>query len=479
MYIIKNALSNLVRNKRRNCLVGVISLTVIFATTISIVINTTTKEIINDYKGRFGSEVYIDLNMNKINEMAQSGEMMFDIENITAEQYMEFADSDCLKSYSLMGTIGVNFKGDIKAVGEDEAGDMENLFVVGNGENGEEGLEADMPTGNAYFVNDISLLDEFKNGRRKIIEGKVFTDKNEILVSEKFAEVNKLKVGSEIKVKGGYKAESKEESLKITGIYQDLTEEYGGIPIKLPGMNRRNDIIMSLESNFAKIYLDEISVEANYELKNPNLLDKFKKELEAKGLPEVYKATTDEASYNKIVAPVLGLQEITKTSMIAILIVGGIILLLVQSITVRERKYEIGVLRAMGMKKSKIGRMFIYENLVITSICLFIGFTVGGALSQNIANNLIASQVEIAEENSQNDFMGFENGGIIVEGSGVGIEVGGNNNAEMLSSIEIELSMESILKILAIAMVIVVLTSLIGVIVITRYEPMQILSERN
>ncbi len=478
MYIIKNALSNLVRNKRRNVLVGVISLTVIFATTISIVINTTTKEIINDYKGRFGSEVAIDIDINKINQMAQTGELMFDIENITADKYMDFADSDYLKSYSLKGSIGIDFKGEIKPVGQDDADEMGDIFIAGNGMEGEE--DPTMSTGNAYFINNISQLDEFKNGRRSIVEGKVFTEKNEILVSEDFAKLNNLKVGSEIKVKGGYNLKNKEENLKIAGIYKDLTEEYSGMPIKVPGMNRRNDIIMSLESDFAKNCLDEVYIEANYELKNPDLLEKFKVELDEKGLPEVYKASTDEATYNKIIAPVLGLEEITKTSMLAILIVGGIILLLVQSITVRERKYEIGVLRAMGMKKNNIARMFIYENLLITSICLLIGFTVGNVLSQNIADSLIESQVKIAEENSKNNFMNYGMDGVVIGGEAemsiIG-EVG--NEAEVLSNIDVQLSMESIFKILAVSLVIVIFTSLIGVIAITRYEPMQILSERN
>lgn len=95
-------------------------------------------------------------------------------------------------------------------------------------------------------------------------------------------------------------------------------------------------------------------VNAKYCLKNPSMLKDFEAELRAKGLDEYYLVSTDEAGYQKVVGPVEGLRKISLTFMIIVLIFGAVILIILSSIAIRERKYEIGVLRAMGMKKGKI-----------------------------------------------------------------------------------------------------------------------------
>ena len=47
-----------------------------------------------------------------------------------------------------------------------------------------------------------------------------------------------------------------------------------------------------------------------------------------------------------------------------ILIIGGIILAVLNVFNIRERKYEIGVLAAIGMKKTKIALQYAIELLV-------------------------------------------------------------------------------------------------------------------
>ncbi|MCG4735229.1 FtsX-like permease family protein, partial [Casaltella massiliensis] len=54
---------------------------------------------------------------------------------------------------------------------------------------------------------------------------------------------------------------------------------------------------------------------------------------------------------------------------------GGSILVLISILAIRERKYEIGVLRAMGMKKGKVALGLIFETLSMIFISLSIGLT--------------------------------------------------------------------------------------------------------
>ena len=68
MYIFKNAIKNIYRNKGRNILIGTIILGIIVSTVVAFSINTTTDGIIKDYKERFGSEVTIAPDMEKLME---------------------------------------------------------------------------------------------------------------------------------------------------------------------------------------------------------------------------------------------------------------------------------------------------------------------------------------------------------------------------------------------------------------------------
>lgn len=68
MYIIKNAIKNIARNKGRNLLLGFIIFALILATTVALVINATSRGIIEDYKTRFGSKVTLSVDFDKLME---------------------------------------------------------------------------------------------------------------------------------------------------------------------------------------------------------------------------------------------------------------------------------------------------------------------------------------------------------------------------------------------------------------------------
>ena len=59
MYVLKNSLKNLLRNKGRNMIVALIILAMLTFTAISMIINTATDRVIENYKQQFGSEIYL------------------------------------------------------------------------------------------------------------------------------------------------------------------------------------------------------------------------------------------------------------------------------------------------------------------------------------------------------------------------------------------------------------------------------------
>lgn len=474
MYIIKNAFKNLGRNKGRNILLGIIILATIISTTVALVINTTTTGIIEDYKTRFGSKVTLSVDFEKLmgetNASADGSFAFPTATEISPEQYMEFAKSKNLKSYLMNSRTGIAFE-KLKAVDE-----KENNNAVGSiGGNRDD--EFVNPTANLISYSDASKLPDFADGLRKIIEGSLYKGKNECIISSDFADLNKLKVGDEFQI---IDSSNKKNTitLKVAGIYADATKANDSVPkgvVSLNGssQNRRNEILVSLDTMMQNFNVSSLIVNAEYELKSPAMRADFEKELRDKGLPSEYNVETDEAGYNKIVAPVEGLSKISMTFMWVVLGIGGIVLLFITTLAIRERKYEIGVLRAMGMKKAKIAVMLVLEMVMLTTMCLGIGLGVVSAISQPVANSLISGQVEAIEKEPQSP-----QGGVNISGGTTGT-VGGESDEKPLSELDVSLTVDAALQICMVALILALLSCASGVIFITKYEPMKILSERN
>ncbi|MEG0307301.1 MAG: ABC transporter permease [Clostridium sp.] len=474
MYIFKNAMKNIWINKGRNTLIGIIILGIIASTVVAFSINTTTDEIIKDYKNRFGSEVSITPDMEKImsqnKEEGQGGFMsMGPVEQIKPKEYFDFAESEYLKESIFSSDIGA-ISGTLKALDEDIDNGNNGMMMSSQmiGENGKP-IELIPPTIKVIGNSSLESLEEFKNGKRKISDGEIYKEKDECIVSKEFSKLNNIKVGDFIEVNRVMETKGDSYKLKVTGIYFDSTEEYGGMPFKQAFMNRRNEILTSFETIDGIVGDGEVYVQAKYYLKDPDMIKDFEKEIRAKGLPDIYTVTTDEFSYNRIVAPVEGLGSTTLMFVLVVLGLGSVILILLNTLSIRERKYEIGVLRAIGMKKSKVAIGLIAESLIITTMCLGIGIGVGSAVSQPVSNSLLQKQIE-AQKTTQG-----------MAGQGMTVSVGsisGQVEEDTISEIDVTLNQKALLQVTGVALLMVLISSVVGVSYITKYEPRRILTER-
>ncbi|WP_041742577.1 FtsX-like permease family protein [Caldicellulosiruptor obsidiansis] len=75
--------------------------------------------------------------------------------------------------------------------------------------------------------------------------------------------------------------------------------------------------------------------------------------------------------FNRIAAPIERISSFSRVTIIGILIAGAIIIMLLMSIVIRERKLEIGILRSLGLKKGKLAAQFAMEALIIALVATF------------------------------------------------------------------------------------------------------------
>ena len=481
MYIFSNALKNIGRNRGRNILVGLVLFAIIATTVISLVISSTAAAIIDDYRTRLGSEVFISPDIERIRAEGRLMEFQFFRQRRTIDQYEAFANSEHLLGYTITAVME-SVLTSLTAI--DEAG-LADFAIVGD-------VAADtmwrFATNRLIATSDTVTLTEFIDGTRQIIEGEMFRNAGEAIVSSEFAELNQLEIGDMVEVISRSPQLEGIVQMTVTGIFFDTTDEYdpamlplltaGGFPV----LNRRNEILTSYETlrGFPQ-FASMLEVEASFFLRSPEYLPEFEAYVRALGLSYDYMVTVDDVTFNAIVGPVEGLRSISITFMFVVLALGAIILILLSSIAIRERKYEIGVLRAMGMKKGKVARGLIYEMTALTAICLVLGLGLGTVTVQPIADILLQQQIA-AIESTRQDNMPNMGGGMLIGGGMVmhdpGV-AGTQLDTEPLSEINISLGLDVIGQIALISLLLALVTSMAGVARITKYEPIKILMERN
>lgn len=477
MYILHNALWNVWRHKGRNALLAAIMLVVIAASVIALMISATSSAIIADYKERFSSEVRFQPNMEKVREeaMAEStdGMVRMTMPTIDADQYLAYGESEYLADAEYTASTGIVLDG-ITAVDADLGGGTGMMIAGGGGAGTPESEHM------AYMESlQGGEFDEFEDGTRAIATGEFPDELGEVLVSAELADLNGLEVGDTLTASGELNnletaaVESISYELTVVGTYDDLTEEYGSSPQQNAFTNRRNEVLTTYETVLQNYVsgLMGMRIEATFFLREPDMLEAFTEEVRSKGLPEVFDVTTDSATYDRIVGPVENLQTISATFMIVVLSFGGVIIALLSSIAIRERKYEIGVLRAMGMKKTRVGLGLWFEIFAVTVLSTATGMLTGVVVAQPVTDALLAGQIAAAESAQAENQAGSPPG--LFPGARTTVD------ADPLTELSVALTPLTVAQISGLALILATLAGLIALSRITKYEPIKILQERN
>lgn len=216
--------------------------------------------------------------------------------------------------------------------------------------------------------------------------------------------------------------------------------------------------------------------------------NEFKTEVESKEMDDeeitvedkkMYIVTSnDVASFEEGLKPLENLKSFATTFLYLILAIGAIVLIVISVISIRDRKYEIGVLAAMGIKKLKLSMMFMIEVLAITLIAIIIGAAVGSAVSVPITNSLLSTQVdEQIEKNESQQSQQMQPGMEVGKEKPKNGEVTGD--VDYIDTVEFSVDIVVILKMLGIGILLAVVSGFTSILFILRYDPKQILANRD
>ena len=470
MYLITNAMKNLLRNKGRNILIASVTLAILVSTVVTLTINNAAAKIIDDIRLDLGSRVEITQDLI---EMAHSGLISQsnreNLHYVSLDDFLAYAASDYLSKtifhaemYAWSDTFrAVDDYGETPGEATREKNDGSGEIVL-------------IETAKLVATSDTDSLTEFGE-TRAVIDGRLFENLHECVISEDLAALNDLSVGDVIAFRCAYATE-RTYSLTVVGIYADTTDEYAISFFMNNGRfadNRRNEIITSWDTLMAAGWESNagLNIKTEYFLKDPDDIGKYEAEVRSKGLPITYDVKINQAAYDKVAGPLSGVRGAVVTFMAVILVLGAIVLALLSFMAVRERKYEVGVLRAMGLDRAKVACGILAESVMIAVLCLVLGLGAGSLIAQPIADGMLESRVAAADRQSGDERK-------------LALMIGGQfqTNADdgsyvPVSEIRVHLGTEVIVQIAILTLGLAVLSAMIGLVMITRYEPLAILRE--
>lgn len=539
MYIIKHALKGISRAKGRNILIGIIVFIISCAACVSLSIQEASDEAAKDaMEGlKITAQISVDREVMKQGKesMEDRQEALEGSKELTLDELKGYAEAESVDDFYYTASASFNGESvealDLTGAGQEKLSTgaedtkaypsiQEGQMQESNGkrDGGRMGTQGDFTV--TGYSSDAAMTD-FVEGSSSITDGEMFaegTQDQTCVIHEALAAYNELEVGDTITLSNPNQ-ESEVYTLTICGIYEKETAEdsvsgmMGGF---MPGADSSNQIYTSYETLQTILAQSEASattetdattgrttttalqsmLNGTYTFASETDYETFQEEAADMGLPDTYTISSQNlTSYQESLKPLQNLSKYAGYFLIVIMVIGAVILIVLHIFSIRERKYEIGVLAAIGMKKWKIGVQFLVESLCVTFAALLIGAAVGAASSVSVTNALLEQQIESSSQEAQSQRFRREPGG-----ESMGAPSGETSEETMqkpqggsapfgnkmmagassyIDTISSATNLQVLLEMMGIGILLTIVSGCTALVFIMRYDPIQILSNRD
>ncbi len=327
-----------------------------------------------------------------------------------------------------------------------------------------------------------NLLSDFKDGDSKIAEGRGITKddagKNVAVIEKNLAKENSLKVGSKIQVASV--DENTTLELEVVGIYEVNSDESTNDNRNMDFLNPYNKIYMPYDV-VSKISTGDSTnsiTSAVYFMDNADNIESFKEYAKNKKIDlETYTLDANDQLYTQMVGPIENVGSFSKTLVATVSIAGAMILVLIIALSLKDRKYEIGVLLSLGESKFKVISQLIVEVLLVASIAFATSAFTGNLAANKIGDTLLANEIEVTESSSAQENQNFGGRGTMTVGPGR-MNSNVTKNADVVKEIDVSVTSKDLEKLAGIGLLIVIASAAIPTISVLRFSPKTILSKR-
>ncbi|WP_329886230.1 ABC transporter permease [Pseudoramibacter faecis] len=495
MFIFKNAWRNITRARGRSILIGAIIAIIAFSVCIGLSIRQSAADAKTAALSKLNITAQISPNRDRaIKKARASGSLNFSGlkknlgTSLSLSRLKKYAKAKAVKSFYYTLAASFDASGSAKAYSTSDRS--------GNSSKADSNAPKGMTTGDFSVVGYSSdeAMTAFTQGTSKITKGKMFTEGTSEMVcaiSKELANYNNLSVGDSITL-ANPNASSETYTLKIVGIYknsQSSAQAAGGMMQSDPAnqiLTSYNTLKQITATSKAKNSDNAVTgnLSGTYVVGSTAGYKAFKSQVKALGLSSKYAvSSSDIESYEQSAKPLENLSTFAGYFLVVILVIGAVILVVMNIFSTRERKYEIGVLSAVGMKKGKIAQLFMAEILILALFGVAIGGGLGAATSVPVTKKLLS--VSVSTQQNQISGMaqnfGRSNNGGAPQG-GPGQRPGSNaaaGDSSILNSISSGVNAAVVTELLCAMIALAAAAGAVSVVTIMRYKPLQILANRD
>lgn len=389
MYIFKNSLVSIIRNKGRNILIGIIILVIACSSTVTLAIRNTANRLVKNYEESHDIIASISFDRKGLSGNFKSGEnarkenieKFNNIESFTIDDIKKYGNSEYLKGFYYIYSTSLNSDSLTKATDTYEYEVEDRKTTINNNATvitkSKELFQSSRNLTGDFELDGYSSYDamiNFVNGTYVITDGEMITDFKgyECVISSELAALNEIIVGSKIKFKNPNNADKNYE-FTVTGIYTDNSNTddtknmYSSSANKIITGSGVIDLLLQDDSTL------KTNITPYFIINNKEVINPFIEEVKQKGLSEYYTINTNLEELETATKSIQNVKTFATTFLVITLIISSIVLFVINMINIRERKYEIGVFRTIGVSKFKLTIQFVLELLIVSIIMLIIG----------------------------------------------------------------------------------------------------------
>ncbi|MCD1664988.1 ABC transporter permease [Listeria monocytogenes] len=363
----------------------------------------------------------------------------------------------------------------------DESSTTAETQGPGGGQGGPQMVDADLSISGLL---DSATSTDFEAGTSELTSGVAITsadkDKNVAMVEENLAEENDWKVGDSFTVTSS--DGNTKVTLKIVGIYK-TTDSGSDMAQNFSFLNPYNKVYVpytvanTIKGSDYKNTVDS----AVYTMDDAANISAFEKE--AKKVDSIdwdtFKLDANDTLYQQIIGPINSVASFSKNVVYIVSIAGALILGLLVMMQVRDRKYEMGVLLAIGEKRGKLIAQFFVEILIVALVSFGLAAASSHYVAQLAGNQLLAQQNSSTNETTTSTENRGPGGGGQGGPGGFGESVSNlTKNTEQIKELDIQVTLEDMLKMGGIGIGIAFISVLLPAALVLRMNPKTILTKQ-
>ncbi|RVU92683.1 ABC transporter permease [Enterococcus avium] len=250
-------------------------------------------------------------------------------------------------------------------------------------------------------VSESNSYSEFSAGTASLVEGEAITSEDEgtnnVLIEQSLAEANDT--------------DDKDVEVTIKGIYK-TSDSGDSMSTQFNFMNPSNTIFSSYTMVNTLTGSEGKTIDsAVYNLEDPKDMDSFVKQANKLIDTDTFSLETNDQMYQQMLQPLNNVSSFAKNIVILVAAAGVIILTLIIMLSIRERKYEIGVLLSLGESRMKVISQFFVEIFICMIFALGIAAASGNVVGNAVGNQLLSQQTTSQNAEGQEANAAGNNGG--------------------------------------------------------------------